>query len=592
MLEKKIDWLTLNQDWFDRELSIQIRNALGPASRTGMAYRWGLSAESGIASNDLAMALSSRACGWPVTDSLHSDDLIIAIHQWLIKISDRLPMSRVDAALTVMLAAALPALHQEVGEVEFVSLCNRLVSIHADVMQHSDVSDPVYLLLGAELGWMLHLLTGGDLVGKSRESSFRQAAEQAFCNWCENESDAVPRAIQGGKGARLVLASLIRLQKLGLVRGLGAVQQSLWSDIGKQISQWVIGLSGQRGSTGFSVADSSMVKDDIESDGLLDQAVNFDKECFANARDAVVGKAPKQPPLAWEVSLPETMMHDPKAKLAVMMAGWNVRSGRMHVDYHDSSVALQLYNGKHLMLSGSIDVDLHLNGQQVHSTTAWEEVCEYSDDDVHYLEVEQDWAENLVLQRQFLLMREDRCVLFADAVLPKAVGQEVGEIRYRCRVPLSEKTAISEDDKIREAVLTTAKRKSLCIPLESPEWRMGTTSCELSFSGDHHLILESKGSHRLYTPLWFDFARRRLARKRTWRQLTVADQLRLVKRSEAVGYRIQAGSEQWMIYRSLVAGDRTRTVLGKHLIADFYCARFDSGDGSYEELITVDDHEN
>ena len=77
-------------------------------------------------------------------------------------------------------------------------------------------------------------------------------------------------------------------------------------------------------------------------------------------------------------------MHDPKAKLAVMMAGWNVRSGRMHVDYHDSSVAVQLYNGKHLMLSGSIDVNLHLNGQQVHSTTAWEEVCEYSDDDVHY----------------------------------------------------------------------------------------------------------------------------------------------------------------------------------------------------------------
>ncbi|MEC8475497.1 MAG: hypothetical protein VXZ38_12650, partial [Planctomycetota bacterium] len=369
MLENKIDWLTLNQDWCDRELSVQIRNALGPASRTGMAYRWGLSAESGIASSDLAITLSSRACSWPLTDSHHSDDLIIAIHQWLIKVSDRLPMNRVDAALTVMLAAALPTLHPEVGEEEFLSLCNRLVSIHADVMQHSDVSDPVYLLLGAELGWILHLLIGGDPVGNSGESSFRRAAEQAFSNWCKNESDSVPRAIQGGKGARLVLASLIRLQTLGLVRGLGEVQESLWSDIGKQISRWVIGLSGQRGSTGFSAADLNNLKDDVVSDGLLDQAVNFDKESFANARDAVVGKAPKQPPLAWEVSLPETMMHDSKAKLAVMMAGWNVRSGRMHVDYHDSSVALQLYNGKHLMLSGPIHVDVHLNGQQVHPTT-------------------------------------------------------------------------------------------------------------------------------------------------------------------------------------------------------------------------------
>ncbi|MDC0295614.1 hypothetical protein OAL35_02040, partial [bacterium] len=71
-------------------------------------------------------------------------------------------------------------------------------------------------------------------------------------------------------------------------------------------------------------------------------------------------------------------------------------------------------------------------------------------------------------------------------------------------------------------------------------------------------------------------------------QLTVADQLRIVEPSEANGYRVQFGSEQWMIYRSL-KDQKTRTVLGKHLIADFYCSRFDSGDGSHEELITVDD---
>jgi hypothetical protein len=73
--------------------------------------------------------------------------------------------------------------------------------------------------------------------------------------------------------------------------------------------------------------------------------------------------------------------------------------------------------------------------------------------------------------------------------------------------------------------------------------------------------------------------------------LTVADELRIVERSEATGYRIQMGSEQWMVYRSL--GDHhTRTVLGKHLIADFYCGRFDPGDGSHEELITVDEGES
>jgi hypothetical protein len=32
-------------------------------------------------------------------------------------------------------------------------------------------------------------------------------------------------------------------------------------------------------------------------------------------------------------------------------------------------------------------------------------------------------------------------------------------------------------------------------------------------------------------------------------------------------------------------------VLGKHLVADFFAARFDPSDGSLEELVTVDENE-
>jgi hypothetical protein len=48
-----------------------------------------------------------------------------------------------------------------------------------------------------------------------------------------------------------------------------------------------------------------------------------------------------------------------------------------------------------------------------------------------------------------------------------------------------------------------------------------------------------------------------------------------------------------LLYRALPELEPTRpmphTVFGKHLLADFYCARFDAEEQSYEELITVED---
>ena len=86
--------------------------------------------------------------------------------------------------------------------------------------------------------------------------------------------------------------------------------------------------------------------------------------------------------------------------------------------------------------------------------------------------------------------------------------------------------------------------------------------------------------------MWFDFQQRRFKRPRTWRQLTVAEELRIVDPDESVAFRIQQGSEQWIVYRML-HGDRTRTFVGKHILADLYCARFNASDGTLEDMLTV-----
>ena len=56
-------------------------------------------------------------------------------------------------------------------------------------------------------------------------------------------------------------------------------------------------------------------------------------------------------------------------------------------------------------------------------------------------------------------------------------------------------------------------------------------------------------------------------------QSTVAESLQTVGRDIAVGYRIQIGKEQWLIYRSLCASSN-RTVLGQNYSTEFVVARF------------------
>ena len=590
MHEIALNWLEQRAVWGQADARKRIKEALGPASRSGMAYRWGVAVATGSRCEDWLQVVSRLACDSKPSQARSCDTLVEDIQAWLERIRSGSSLSLADATVSNAVAAAIPTLHKRLCDEELESVCKSLYTLHQESIARSDASDPLYLLLGAELGWHLHLLLNSEDSRPPLSPKLTQNSQRAMAQWCQHLDDSVPRAVEGGNQVRLVLASLIRCKKLGLVHGLDAEQKASWKAAGAKVAHWVMALSGYRGLSAFSEADANAVQDDSAVDGLLDQAIKFDREQLANAKISAVGKAPKGAGLSWEVSLPESMLHDPASKLSVMMPQWTARRSRMHVDYHAEQVRWELFGGKHPTLSGSIQSSLTIEDKVQRPIGSWQEVCEYSDDDVHYLEVEQDWTGGAVLQRQFMLIREDRCVFFSDAILPKDPDESLGEIRYQCRLPVAELNTVEVDQEIREFVFVKGNRRAMGIPLAAPEWKMGPSLFDLSLSSDQHLVLTGAGRDRVYVPLWFDFSQRRFSRKRTWRQLTVADQLKILDHSQAVGYRIQMGSEQWLVYRSLY-GQRTRTVLGKHLMADFYCARFDAGDGSFEELITVDDND-
>jgi hypothetical protein len=191
-----------------------------------------------------------------------------------------------------------------------------------------------------------------------------------------------------------------------------------------------------------------------------------------------------------------------------------------------------------------------------------------------------------------MLVRDDRCLLLADSVIPRDSRVTLPKlITYTSRLPLVPSIHMAGEPETREAFLCDDRKHALVIPLSASEWTVGPTDAAIKQSDDDCLVFSSSGGARLYAPIWMDFQRRRFKRKRTWRQLTIADQLQLVPRDHAAGYRVQVGSEQWVVYRSLA--DRVcRSFLGKHLIADFFSARFDPEDGGHEVLVTVDDDEH
>ena len=120
------------------------------------------------------------------------------------------------------------------------------------------------------------------------------------------------------------------------------------------------------------------------------------------------------------------------------------------------------------------------------------------------------------------------------------------------------------------------------MPLALNEWRQDRSHGEFGGSGLRQRLVGTG----LYAPLFIDLDPKRLRKPRTWRQLTVGEQLHLVRRDEAAGFRVQIGKQQWVIYRSL-NGTANRTFLGQNVINEFLVARF-LNDGEIETLIEIE----
>lgn len=518
-----------------------------------------------------------------------------AVAEFLVAVTSPVSAEGLDLQIladAVLWAHALPALMEDLSESQWKSLCQSLDSLARDGLA---VRDPLSIerLIAGELALVLRFRLE-DLASDSLAASAVDALEA----WLDGGEDAVAAALcEAGREARLVIASVLRqraLAKATLDRKVKRKQLGVAIDL----ACWVAAMTRRDGTPVFSWLAKNGVRDDVAPGGLFDAMKSLAPELLGPAVDATLGRGHSDGKLSWAVSLPESLWFSEAARIGAMLTEWDVRRGRVYVDYSADTFQLEIEYGRGVAVLGCWDVKVEVDGGEQSPAEPWALTCEYTDDDVHYLEFEQHWTGEVKVQRQLLVLREDRCVLLADAVI-RSADRPSARIACWSRVPIDTALTVRSQAETNELWLEDAagRRRGLALSLQTHEWRIGRSAVGLEVDPENRLLLlatsqpPSDNGGGVYLPLWFDFQPRRFERPRTYRRLTVGDALRVVDADEAVAHRIQMGSEQWLVYRSL-RGERNRTYLGKHLIADFQCGRFHPGDGSIEDLVTITSHDH
>jgi hypothetical protein len=308
----------------------------------------------------------------------------------------------------------------------------------------------------------------------------------------------------------------------------------------------------------------------------LPKALESKPAAGAKTKSAAKAKGPAR-------TAPSPAFNSELSQLAVLRPGWKTADPRLTVAYDKQQIRAELACGRELVASGAWNPEIEWNGTSLKPASEWEEVCWTSDDDVDYLELEISLTGDVRVQRHILLAREDRFLLVADAIL----GQRPGRISYRSALPLTSAARFLPAKESHEGQLACSGVCGLALPLALPEWR-SAASCGSLSAIDGQLVLQQSAekSQAMFAPLLIDLSPRRLSKPFTWRQLTVAENRQILPRDAAVGYRVQLGAQQWMIYRSL--GQRgNRTLLGHNLVSEFLVARFPRS-GVVESLLEIE----
>ena len=281
------------------------------------------------------------------------------------------------------------------------------------------------------------------------------------------------------------------------------------------------------------------------------------------------------------------------AQSAILKSSWKANSPLVGIDFSSTQCRLEVA-AKQNLISGVCGVEVKDDGQLIDfGQSGFDVVCQLINDDVAYLELEAQYS-GYKFYRQLLLAKNERFLFLADSVLKNGAG----EIDYRLRMPLAKDINVIRENGTRELYLNFPGKgiQSLVLPLDLPEWTAERCRGLLSAEKDDRLGCQvlnlertvelSSDGGALYCPLFIDLDPSRSRLKRTWRPLTVAQNLEILSSRVAAGYRVQVDEDQFVFYRALQSIGN-RTFMGRNFSGDFFAAKF-FRDGSVKEMIAVE----
>ena len=258
------------------------------------------------------------------------------------------------------------------------------------------------------------------------------------------------------------------------------------------------------------------------------------------------------------------------------------KSAVLSVSHGESQMLCELLGAGTSLLEGVWDWRLLLDGLEVGSTGVWSSVCTERNKQADFVELHLQLDRGIRIERQVFLARRDGFAFLADTV--KLPQPSAGE--YRMCLPLADSARWCGETDCQEGNLLAGRRRvARVIPLSLPEWR-AELGGELTLADNQLHLVTPFQAQRLHSAVFIDLDSKRHRRQLTWRRLTVAESLHAVPRDVAVGYRVQFGTSQWLLYRSLAPASN-RTVLGQNFNTEFVVARF-STTGIAEPLLEME----
>ncbi len=298
--------------------------------------------------------------------------------------------------------------------------------------------------------------------------------------------------------------------------------------------------------------------------------------------------------------------YDQEAAVAVLRSGWTRDAVRVLVTYQTDVPVLEIAVGSRLVVAGPWEQAVDREGSRLPLVSGWRASRWEANDEAVYFELVADLATGLRLERAVLVLTEDNIVMLGDAiVLPTAgYGDEPAELgkplSFQSTLMLPPTIGVEACEETTEIFGCDLKPRFLALPLGLSEWRQGERGGRSSLVADGQRLILSQTSSvsRLYAPLWLDLDARRLKllrgqpdeSQRTWRQLTVADTRERLANDQAVGYRVQAVRDQWLIYRTLDES-RNRTLLGCNLSCEFFAGRFGTDGEAVRSMEVFNEHD-